>query len=318
MGFTITNGILKKYTPDANRTKIVIPDGVTAIKPRAFENCSRIESIVIPDSVTSIGAGAFRNCARLAEVVIPESVKSIGHYAFLNCVSLYSIAIPASVVKIENGAFEGCFRIWDVTVPSVDMLASLEFSEIRTLIFSKEIESFTDYDFRILESLKSLRKIRFLDGREIAISNNHSTMIFPNTKSFTINMEYFKNSDGTYFETPSMIREALLSGEYIPIWVGGRLQTVAGYFLASGDEKAKAFVKSNFTKTIRAFIDENNLDCIQQLAEYGFFNKRNIDKLIEYAIESAQNDGSLEIQLYLMDFKANNIGFADAEKKFKL
>ena len=64
---------------------------------------------------------------------------------------------------------------------------------------------------------------------------------------------------------------------------------------------------------------KKKLETIQQLAEYGgFFNKRNIDKLIEYAIDSVQKGGSLEIQLYLMDFKANQIGFVDAEKKLKL
>ena len=266
MGFTITNGILKKYTPDANRTKIVIPQGVTAIKPRAFENCSRIESVIIPDSVTSIGAGAFRNCARLAEVVIPESVKNIGHYAFLNCVSLYNIAIPASDVKIESGAFEGCFRIWDLVVPDVNVYASSGLSSVKTLIFSKKVEQFTNSDISILENSRTLQKVRFLDGREISLTGV-CTMVLPNTNKFTINMEYFRSTSGSYIESPDMIREALLSGEYIPIWVGGRLQTVAGYFLASGDERAKAFVKSNFTKTIRAFIDENNLGVIQQLAE---------------------------------------------------
>lgn len=319
MGFIINNGILKKYVSDSNRVKIVIPEGVTAIKPRAFENCYRIESIFIPSTVTSIGAGAFRNCERLQDINIPETVKTIGHYAFLNCMSLHQIAIPTNTVKIESGAFEGCFMLWDLTVPDMSVYSSLGLSSVTTLIFSEKVEQFTNSDISILENSRTLQKIRFLDGREITLNGGRATMILPNTNTFTINMEYFKDSDGKYFESPDMIRSALLTGEYIPIWVGGRLQTVAGYFFASGDERAKAFIKSNFTKLVRTLIDEKNLEYIQKLAEYGgFFNKRNIDKLIDYAIASAQNGGSLEIQLYLMDFKANNIGFADTDKKLKL
>lgn len=299
MGFTITNGILKKYVPDSNRSKVVIPDGVTAIKPRAFENCYHLESVVIPSTVTSIGAGAFRNCARLQDINIPETVGFIGHYAFLNCVSLYQIAILSNTIKVEKGAFEGCFRVWDVKVPTLNLIPSLGLSQIRTITLT---EKMTEVRADSLTECYWLQNIRFANG-----------------KDFTVNMERFSGYQGLSGVSAREIRFSLFSGDYIAVPLGGRFQTVAEYFLASEDETAKAFIKSNFTKTIKLLIDEGNLETIQQLAEYGgFFTKRNIDKLIEYSIESAQKGGSLEIQLYLTDFKAQNIGFVDAEKRLKL
>lgn len=300
MGFTITNGILKKYVPDSNRSKVVIPDGVTAIKPRAFENCYHLESVVIPSTVTSIGAGAFRNCARLQDINIPETVGFIGHYAFLNCVSLYQIAISSNTIKVEKGAFEGCFRVWDVTVPNLDVFASLELSSARKVILTKKIEKCSVAG---VQNCYSLESIRFSTGKEYGLGS--------------VDMKRFSGYEPLV--NARQIMMWLLVENFAVIPLGGRFQTVAEYFVASENESAKAFIKSNFTKTIKSLIDERNLETIQQLAEYGgFFTKRNIDKLIEYAIESAQNGGSLEIQLYLTDFKAQNIGFVDAEKRLKL
>ncbi|MBQ1654437.1 MAG: leucine-rich repeat protein, partial [Bacteroidales bacterium] len=42
-----------------------IPNSVTSIGGRAFEECRSLTSITIPKSVTSIGDGAFGGCERL-------------------------------------------------------------------------------------------------------------------------------------------------------------------------------------------------------------------------------------------------------------
>ena len=47
-----------------------------------------LEKITIPDSVTSIGDKAFENCRKLTSINIPSSVTSIDSYAFYGCTNL--------------------------------------------------------------------------------------------------------------------------------------------------------------------------------------------------------------------------------------
>jgi hypothetical protein len=50
-------------------TSIVIPNSVTNIGERAFEDCDGLTSIEIPNSVTSIGKEAFYGCSGLTSIV---------------------------------------------------------------------------------------------------------------------------------------------------------------------------------------------------------------------------------------------------------
>ena len=49
-------------------TDLVIPEGVTTIKPYAFLNCTSIKSITVPETVRSIGKYAFYECVNLETV----------------------------------------------------------------------------------------------------------------------------------------------------------------------------------------------------------------------------------------------------------
>ena len=98
-----SNGVLTKYT--GTDTHIVIPDGVTAIAVRVFENNDKITSITIPTTVSSIGNYAFSYCYNLETVTMAEGVTSIGSNAFTNCYNLNSIALPYSIESIGTSAF---------------------------------------------------------------------------------------------------------------------------------------------------------------------------------------------------------------------
>ncbi|MCQ2483757.1 MAG: leucine-rich repeat domain-containing protein [Clostridia bacterium] len=107
--FDIKNGVLYAY--NGNGGDVVIPDGVTEIRS-AFQDTS-ITSVTIPNSVTKIGAKAFENCMSLTSVVIPCSVKRIGDSAFSNCTNLASITISGNVVT-DVDVFDNCESLTNI------------------------------------------------------------------------------------------------------------------------------------------------------------------------------------------------------------
>ena len=78
-----------------------IPDGVTHIAHGAF-SLSQLTEIIIPDSVTSIGIRAFQECLSLVEIRIPDSVTSIGNRAFFRCDSLERVVFRNIEYSYEN------------------------------------------------------------------------------------------------------------------------------------------------------------------------------------------------------------------------
>ncbi len=93
----------------------VIPNSVTSIGDRAFQECNNLGSASIPNSVMSIGEFAFASCTKLASVTIGNSVTSIGNYAFADCTSLTSVTIGSSVKSIGDYAFNNCTSLASVT-----------------------------------------------------------------------------------------------------------------------------------------------------------------------------------------------------------
>ena len=97
-------------------SSITIPNSITTIGDRAFEDCNNLTSIIIPDNVTSIGNYAFWRCSHLSSVTLSEGLTTIKGYAFAECPELTSITIPNSVTTIEMSAFEGCEGLKSVTL----------------------------------------------------------------------------------------------------------------------------------------------------------------------------------------------------------
>lgn len=103
-------------------SSIEIPDSVTSIGDRAFEDCSSMSRIEIPASVTGIGGYTFYNCIGLTSVIIPNSVTSIGEYAFYNCSSLTGIIIPDRVTSIGRSAFSHCKKLKTVELSEIEII----------------------------------------------------------------------------------------------------------------------------------------------------------------------------------------------------
>ena len=113
---TIENNVVIGYK-SIKAEEVAIPDGVTMIGERAFEDCEEVTKVVIPDGVTEIGAYAFSDCTNLASIEIPDSVTEIGARAFSGCTNLTSIEIPDGIAKIEQYTFASCESLTDIEIP---------------------------------------------------------------------------------------------------------------------------------------------------------------------------------------------------------
>ena len=114
--------------------KVIVKDGITAIRSNAFTNCRNLTEVTIPNSVKAIESGAFSGCSALTSVNLPDGLKAIKSSTFLNCLRLSDVAIPGSVKTIEYCAFDGC-------------------KGLKTLTFSDGVTEIGDYAFRGSESL---------------------------------------------------------------------------------------------------------------------------------------------------------------------
>jgi len=103
------------YIVATETTEIIIPDSVTMIGDRAFEDCFFLKSVTIPDSVTRIGNKAFSYCDNLEKIIIPDSVTAIGDGAFSRT-DLKHITLPDSVKVVGNNPFLSCDNLAEITV----------------------------------------------------------------------------------------------------------------------------------------------------------------------------------------------------------
>ncbi|MDE5592684.1 MAG: leucine-rich repeat protein, partial [Clostridiales bacterium] len=97
---------------------LTVPNVVTSIKFRAFEDCYNITSVIIDDSVTEIGRNAFQNCKSLKSVILPSGLTSIENSTFDGCSSLEQINLPDTLTELGSGAFCDCSALKSIEIPS--------------------------------------------------------------------------------------------------------------------------------------------------------------------------------------------------------
>lgn len=300
MAFIIENGVLIKYYYESDGTEVVIPDEVTSIGEEAFRNCSIfLESVVIPGSVVSIGKRAFDSCRQLKSVTISDGVTIIGERAFFGCSNLESITIPESVTLIGTDAFANCYSLKSLVIPdSVKEIGSQAFRKCCDLeSISIPLELFTDVYYALMwcDSLT-----------EITIRED--------SQAFTVNWD---KDDKSALYSVFMI----ICGNDFSVKCNVRVKypLAVDFMNFYNDEDAKAYIKKRFFKIVKQLIDHDDVKRITALInKTEFFNKKNIDKIIDYAIEHTQKGGSIEPQVILMHYKEEQFGYKEKIQKLKL
>lgn len=96
---------------------VTVPQSMTHINERAFQNCTALRIAIIPDGTESIGDFAFADCTSLVSAELPETVTRIGNSAFMDCKTLTAFTVPESVTCIGENAFQNCDSLMSLTIP---------------------------------------------------------------------------------------------------------------------------------------------------------------------------------------------------------
>lgn len=95
-----------------------IPEGVTRLGNRLFQDRQDIRSISIPEGVKEIGLRTFYGCTALTRVSIPGSVERIEGRTFSECTSLTTVVIPEGCRYLGSYTFSDCSSLTEITFPS--------------------------------------------------------------------------------------------------------------------------------------------------------------------------------------------------------
>ena len=97
-------------------TAVTIPAGVKGLGWNVFSGCTALEEISFPEGIKRLGEKTLAGCTNLKRVVLPESLTFIGGKCFSGCTSLESLTVPKKVEEISHDAFYGCIRLRDLRV----------------------------------------------------------------------------------------------------------------------------------------------------------------------------------------------------------
>ncbi len=121
-----------------NVLEIILPEEITIIGEKAFENCSGI-SITVKGLLSMVGEGAFLNCDKLANVSFSEELTTIPYEAFSGCTSLTSLVLPKSLTTISENAFDDCSGVQTVichaALTTIEDSAFRECTALKTVFF---------------------------------------------------------------------------------------------------------------------------------------------------------------------------------------
>lgn len=157
------NGSLAVIASMSQKTKLVVPNGVTVIRTNAFSTLTAKSSpsIVLPPTVTTIENGAFANNPHLKTIRLSDQLTTIGASAFAGCSGLLEIRLPASVREMGGSAFSGCSAMTTAVLsPSLVKISPFTFHGCTALThvdIPDSVPAIGDSAFKNCSALSKLR-----------------------------------------------------------------------------------------------------------------------------------------------------------------
>ena len=219
---------------DCKLKQVNIPESVTHIGDKAFEDCRYLEQIDIPESVISIGNLVFKGCWKLKQITIPHSIKQIGDNPFVAPCLLFSnsdrfiinnemlidlyekrlisyfgkgkeVVIPEIVTKIGNYAFYDCDSIERIIIPhKIKSIGDYAFSHssLQSFCITESIEHIGKNPFEACGVVEELMPWEDPTKRpSVNITSNSGRFIV--VKGMII--DKMQNKLIAYFENESMV-----------------------------------------------------------------------------------------------------------------
>ncbi len=256
--------------------EITILEGIKEISSRMFENCYNLEIVHLPESLKVINTSAFQHCLSLKEITIPENVSSIGSNAFLVCDSLKKVHFPKSLAFMGADVFGGCHALKRVEMPEhIGFIGKGAFGQDNVLYFPQpEGEMAVRLEYQWCEQRDEHLLLQFINTQDL----HYREKIFSLLKTYSYK-----------------ISVALFMAEYHP--------EQAIYL---------AYVKRNIKRIVENLIKESDIDRIEKVLTFGYVTKKNIDGLIDFAINHQKH----EAYLTLLNYKNEVTGYT--KKSFRL
>ena len=118
---------------------LVIPSGITKVKPYAFTYCKGLTSVTVPEGVTSIGKRAFGGCSNVTKVTLPKSLKSIDENAFEYCSGIKDVYYNGS--KSDWNKIKIGIRNISVTESKIHFAAPGQVKNLKLTKGSKQLKA---------------------------------------------------------------------------------------------------------------------------------------------------------------------------------
>lgn len=193
-------------------TRIVIPQGTTAILNGTFGYCTALQSVSIPSTVKEIAYQAFLGCSALTSVTLPEGLEKIYRYSFALCTGLKTVRIPSTVTHIGEEAFPASTKLTNIPAGLTRMEDGSYSILAKVAMRGKEMYS---YAFQVLDRVNAERKKRGL--KALSMDKNLLDAAMQRAMETTLYWSHTRPNGTDCFTVSSlMVGENIAAGQSSP------------------------------------------------------------------------------------------------------